>query len=181
MRRMFILVLVAGVALVGAPVQAQGPWDDYPVPGNRALVTAPQQSLGIHVGRVEIPALGLDETIREGVAIEVIDRGVAHWAGTAIAGGVGNMVLAGHRTTRTAPFVDLDRLRPGDLIHVTAVDGRRATYRVAGTMIVEPTEVWIADPTAQPMLTLFACHPKGSVAQRIVVRADLVGAPVLLP
>ena len=30
-------------------------------------------------------------------------------------------------------------------------------------------------------LTLFACHPKGSERQRIVIRAHLADAPLLLP
>ncbi len=182
MRRALVIVAVAaGVLLAPLPVDAGVPWREQIVPGTRALVSAPIQSLGIDVGRLEIPAIGLDETIREGVAMEVINRGVAHWVGTAIAGGVGNMVLAGHRTTYTAPFLDLDRLRAGDEIYVTGLDGRRVTYRVRQTMIVEPTEVWIADPTTVPTLTLFACHPKGSLRYRIVVRADLVGVPVVLP
>ena len=89
------------------------------------------------------------------------------------------MVLAGHRTTKTAPFRDLDRLRPGDSITVTGFDGRIAEYTVNETVIVSPSEIWIVEQTDVPMLTLFACHPKRSARQRIVVRAELAGAPVL--
>ena len=140
---------------------------------------APTQRLGVTIGRLEIPAIGLDELIREGVDLSVIDRGVAHWAGTAAAGGFGNMVLAGHRTTKTAPFRDLDRLQPGDLITVTGFDRRAADYVVTETVIVSPREMWIVEQTDVPMLTLFACHPKRSAQQRIVVRAELIDVPVL--
>ena len=145
----------------------------------RAHVEAATQQLGITVGRIEIPAIGLDEPIREGVHLSVIDRGVAHWAGTAETGGFGNMVLAGHRTTNTAPFRDLDRLQPGDPITVTGFDGRAARYVVSETVIVAPEDIWIVEQTDDPILTLFACHPKRSARQRIVVRAALADAPVV--
>jgi sortase A len=139
------------------------------------------QGLGHHVGRVEIPAIGVSETIRAGVDLGVLDRGVGHWAGSAQAAGEGNMVLAGHRTTWSKPFHDIDRLVVGDIVHVTGLNGQLATYRVSETLIVEPHEMWIAGVTVRPTLTLFACHPKGSAAYRIVVRAELQSAPVAFP
>lgn len=167
------MITVAG--LVPAPSAVTS---DVPLP-NRAHVEAVTQRLGVTIGRVEIPAIGLDEPIREGVHLSVIDRGVAHWAGSAEAGGFGNMVLAGHRTTKTAPFRDLDRLQPGDSIVVTGFEGRTADYVVVETVIVTPSDMWIVEQTEVPMVTLFACHPKRSAKQRIVVRAELIDLPVL--
>ena len=129
----------------------------------RARVDAVTQQLGVTTGHLEIPAIGLDEVIREGVDLSVIDRGVAHWSGTADPGGIGNMVLAGHRTIHS----------------VSGMGGRIATYRVVETLIVTPSDMWIVDPTDTPTLTMFACHPKRSARQRIVVRAELVDAPVV--
>ena len=170
-----VLAFMITVTIVGpAP---PGATNDVLFP-HRAHVEAATQQLGITIGRLEIPTIDLDEPIREGVHLSVIDRGVAHWAGTAEAGGLGNMVLAGHRTTKTAPFRDLDRLRPGDSIAVTAFDGRTAQYLVTETVIVSPRDLWIVEQTDVPMLTLFACHPKRSAQQRIAVRAVLVGVPV---
>jgi sortase A len=170
-----LLAFLIAMAAVPAP---ETPRAEVVLP-QRAHVEAPTQQLGIVIGRVEIPAIGVDELIREGVHLSVIDRGVAHWAGTAEAGGLGNMVLAGHRTTKTAPFHDLDLLRAGDLITVTGFDGRSADYVVRETVIVTPDEIWIVEQTDTAMLTLFACHPKRSARQRIVVRADLVHAPLV--
>jgi len=167
-----ILALVLALATPSfSPAITEGP--------ERARVDAVTQQLGIVVGRLEIPAINLDDMIREGVDLSVIDRGVAHWSGTADPGGAGNVVLAGHRTTHSAPFLDLDKLEPGDDIYVTGIGGRIATYRVVETLIVTPADMWIVDPTDTPMLTMFACHPKGSARQRIVVRAELVDAPVV--
>ncbi len=175
------VALVALLAWGALPAGASLPVDSatglaLPV---RARVDAPVQAMGFFVGRIEIPAISVDEVVREGVSLDVIDLGVAHWAGTAGPGGVGNFVLAGHRTTHTAPFLDLDRLAPGDLINVTSVDGTAVSYQVTETLIVAPEDMWIVDQTSDPILTMFACHPKGSLRQRIVVRASLVEAPVL--
>ena len=126
------------------------------------------------MGTLRIPAIGVEEVVRSGVGIDVIDMGVAHWAGTATPGQDGNVVLAGHRTVETRPFYDLDDLTPGDVIYVTDADGIDVMYRVAETFIVEPSDVWITFDRPDPTLTMFACHPKGSAAQRIVVVADLV-------
>src|SRR5665811_255477 len=63
-----------------------------PAPSRQPSFDRSQQS-GIVVSRLRIPAIGLDETIRSGVALSVIDRGVAHWAGTSEPGGLGNVCL----------------------------------------------------------------------------------------
>ncbi len=182
MRRVSILAAVAAVVLALVPTATASPGlHTEIVPGTRAFVTDPVQALGFELGRLQIPKIGVDETVREGVHINVIDQGVAHWAGTAQAGGYGNVVLAGHRTVRSRPFHDLDRLGPGDEIVLTGLDGQEVAYRVRETLIVAPNQTWIADWTRTPTLTLFACHPKGSARQRIVVRADLVDVPLQFP
>lgn len=169
-----MLALVAALA-VAAPASATAPPPGAAPSPSRLTATHEAQSNGTVVGHLSIPAIGVDETIRSGVAIDVIDRGVAHWVGTARPGGSGNMVLAGHRSTHTAPFRDLDRLRPGDLIVVTNGVGFDVMYRVTATFIVEPEDIWITwDVPGSSMLTMFACHPKGSARQRIVVTASLV-------
>lgn len=108
----------------------------------------------------------------------VIDQGPAHWVGTETPGGPGNVVLAGHRTTHSAPFRNLDRLEAGDPVLLTNADGFVTVYVVRDTFIVTPDDVWITYELGSPLLTMFACHPKGSARQRIVVQADLLlGAP----
>ena len=47
-------------------------------------------------------------------------------------------------------------------------------YKVTGTQIVYPTDLCVIDPTPTPTITLIACHPKHSAAQRIVVKGKLV-------
>jgi len=172
------LVLAFVLTVTGVAQAPPGVTTDVPLP-RRAHVEAPTQQLGMTIGRLEIPAIEVDEPIREGVHLSIIDRGVAHWSGTATAGGLGNMVLAGHRTSRTAPFRNLDRLRPGDIVTVTGFDGRSADYVVKQTVIVTPRDMWIVEQTDSSVLTLFACHPKRSARLRIVVRAELADKPIL--
>ena len=132
------------------------------------------QASGAPVTTLRIPTIGLDEVVRSGVSLDVIDRGVAHWAGTAGPGDDGNVVLAGHRTTHTRPFEDLDRISVGDLVYLDDGSGFDVIYRVDRTFIVDPSDLWITYNRDRPSLTMFACHPKGSARYRIVVTAELL-------
>src|SRR5581483_11268436 len=125
------------------------------------------------IGRIVIPKINLDHPIFEGVDETVIHWGPGHWPGSAMPGKVGNSVFAGHRVTHTRPFYDIDLLNPGDDIIVHTADGT-FTYKVTGHQIVTPKDTWIVNPTATATITIFACHPKHSAAQRYVVRGDLV-------
>jgi sortase A len=105
--------------------------------------------------------------------MNIFDLGVGQWPGTPRPGQRGNIVLGGHRTAATRPFLDIDKLRSGDIIELHS-KGQVHKYKVTGHLIVKPTAIWITDPTSAPTLTLFACHPKGSTAKRYVVRASLI-------
>jgi sortase A len=138
------------------------------------------QSAAWTVGTLTIPAIGVDEVVRLGVDPSVLNRGVGLWAGTSEPGGEGNVVLAGHRTTYSRPFSNLDKLTVGDIVSMTDADGIDVIYRVSETMIVEPEDMWITYDHETPTLTMFACHPKGSAEKRIVVVAELVSSQRML-
>lgn len=152
---------------------------DEPTPLPRPVPPPPKGAVDPvrEVGRVRIPAIGVDETVWYGVSAPTIDRGVAWWPGTAEFGHLGNVVLAGHRTDRPRPFYAVDRLEPGDEILLES-EGRVHTYEVTESFIVDPSALWIVGQTRAHTLTLFSCHPLFSEAQRIVVRARLVSTPV---
>lgn len=128
----------------------------------------------IEMGRISIPKIGVDMTMYEGIRNTTLDYGPGHWPGSALPGQVGNVVVAGHRTSKHRVFHDVDELEPGDEIVFTADDGTEQVYAVREVEIVEPDAIWIVDPTDTPTVTLFACHPPGSTTQRIVVYGDLV-------
>ena len=124
------------------------------------------------LGRIAIPKIGLDSELHDGIRLTTLDRGPGHWPGTAMPGQIGNVVVAAHRTSHGAEFRHLDSLAPGDEVIFSTVDGT-FTYLVTGTQIVTPDSLWITDPTDTPTATLFACHPLGSTAKRIVVNLAL--------
>ncbi len=124
------------------------------------------------IGHIEIPALGLDVPLNSGIEMRYINRGPSHWPGTAMPGQAGNVVVAGHRVTRTKPFRHIDTLAVGDEVIFT-VDGARWVYRVTSHEVVDDQAMWITEQTAEATATLFACHPPGSAKFRWVTRLAL--------
>lgn len=132
----------------------------------------PELPEGALVGRVEIPRLGLETIVRAGSEAETLRLAVGLIPGTAWPGEHGNVELAGHRDTF---FRKLRDIQPSDEIVVTTPEGRH-TYVVERTFVVEPTDVWVLDPTPAPALTLVTCYPFtwiGSAPRRFIVRAAL--------
>jgi sortase A len=134
----------------------------------------------IVVGTIEIPKLGLAEEIQRGVTLTAIDRGPGWWPGTAGPGGLGNAVIAGHRTTHSKPFARLHELDQGDHVVMTTAEGR-FVYEVRGVIVVPADWIDIAAQSRAHTATLFACHPPGSARERIVAKLRLMsenGEPV---
>jgi sortase A len=192
----------AGDADAPAPVASQAPTRpapteppaDDPVPRTTAttttVATTPPTTLPVpepppadeyaptpevRLGTLALPSIGVTAPLGEGVTLTQIDRSPGHWPGTAMPGEVGNVVVGGHRVTHSRPFHDLDLLRPGDPLVFTTNDGTTWTYRLTRTEIVDDEALHIVDQTPAQTATLFACHPKHSLAQRIV--AHFVLAP----
>lgn len=135
----------------------------------------------IVLGTLELPSLGVVGELQEGMTLTAINRGPSHWPGTALPGELGNVVVAGHRTTYTQPFNRLDELAPGDPVVFRMRDGQTHTYAVRTVMVVPEAAIGIAAPHPSHSATLFACHPKGSATHRIVAKLALLGpdgAPV---
>ncbi len=122
---------------------------------------------------ISIPAIGLNRApIVLGDNWEALTRGVGHHPGSANPGQRGNMVLSAHNDIYGEYFRYLDRLEPGDEIHVFT-QTREYVYVVRETQIVEPTDVWVMEQTQDPIVTLISCYPYLIDNQRIVVFAEL--------
>jgi sortase A len=128
----------------------------------------------VKIGEIRIPKIGLVHPIYEGVTLTVIDHGPGHWPGSAAPGQLGNAVFAGHRVTHSHPFRNVDKLVAGDEIIFVMPNGT-FTYKMTRQEIVKPTDTWIVNPTQTATVTLFACHPPGSAAKRIVIHGQFVG------
>ena len=127
----------------------------------------------VKLGTIYIPKINEISPVYEGITLTVINNGPGHWPGSAMPCQVGNSVFPGHRVTHTHPFLNLDLLNPGDQI-VFHMPGHDCVYAVTGTQIVRPTDVWVINPTSTATVTLIACHPKHSAAERIVVKGKLI-------
>jgi sortase A len=127
------------------------------------------------IGTIQIPKIHLDHAIFEGVWLTVVDHGPGHWPGSGMPGKIGNSVFAGHRVTHDHPFLDFDLLAKGDRVIFNMPYGVY-TYAISSITIVDATALDITNPTRTPTITLFACHPKHSAEQRIVVKGKLISS-----
>ena len=127
--------------------------------------------------RLFIDTLGVNMPIVEGKTEKVLLKGAWRnpYGSTPDKGG--NTVLFGHRWLNKPPhpetFYDLDKLKAGDTF---AVDwqGKRYTYKVTETLVVNPKDVWVLKQTNKPTVTLITCTPLYTTKQRLVIRAELV-------
>ena len=165
-------------------------------------VEVPAHHVGEAFAILYIPRLGADyhRVSVEGTDQDQLAQGPGHYLGTAFPGEKGNVSLAGHRVGRGSPFLDLDKLRPGDPIiietrsswFVYRVLGDPATGNfgadpsgIPGQEVVLPTDLAVISPTPDAVktapvsgsyLTLTTCHPRFSARQRLVIHAKLDGA-----
>lgn len=164
--RTIMLAVVAATLAIPGNVAARG--------GSPAIESSarPNPVTPRRIGNISIPKLNVSQPIYSGVTEKVFDIGIGYWPGTALPGQEGNMVLGGHRTSGARPFYDIQKLAVGDPIIITR-GGRKYTYVVNGFRIVKPTATWILNQTSARTLTMFSCHPRGSIRQRYVVTASL--------
>lgn len=166
----------AATTTTAAPTTTLAPTTVETLPAQLPLPAAPppprSKEQYIELGSIEIPKIGIVKRMLEGISLNTLDLGPGHWPGTAMPGQVGNVVVAGHRTSHDKPFRNIDQLAPGDEVIFNTADGR-FVYLVTGTSIVKPEAVYIINQTPEKTATLFACHPVGSTRERIVVHLVL--------
>lgn len=135
-----------------------------------------------------VPRWGADYVtpVAQGIDKErVLDRlGVGHYPGTAMPGGLGNFATAGHRTTYGKPYHQVADLQEGDPI-VFRTEDTWYVYRMTSTEIVWPNQVEVISPIpglmpgdpvpelTDRLMTMTACHPMYSAAQRFIVYGEL--------
>lgn len=130
-------------------------------------------SWGDIFGRLVIPRIDADMVVVTGTEREHLKKGPGWMTETDPPGATGNTGISGHRTTYGAPFRRINELQPGDEIQFYS-PYRRYTYEVVEQFVVRPDQTEVVASTAEPMLTLSACHPLYSARSRIVVQARLV-------
>jgi sortase A len=164
----------AGPARSGAP--ARGPAAVRPI----VLVT------GQPFAVLRIPAFGAQWrfAVVEGTTLAQLAEGPGHVPGTQLPGEPGNFAVAAHDITAGNAFLHLGRLRKGDGISVTTVNGTYR-YRVLTDHVVRYTDVGVLAPVpgqpgqrpVQQFITLLTCTPVtlAFTPWRIVVTGVLTG------
>lgn len=148
--------------------------------GDPPVAAAPAEGEAFAV--LHVPAFGADyqRPVVEGTDLDVLERGIGHYPGSAMPGDVGNVALAGHRVTYGRPFFRIDELVPGDPIVFETADAWYV-YRMRSYEIVTPDSVDVVAPVpGQPgvapserLLTLTTCNPKYSARERYILYAVL--------
>ncbi len=152
----------------------------------------------IHVGdgvtELVIPDIDVDAYVVEGTTTAALRAGAGHYLGTALPGEPGNVGIAGHRTTFGHYFNRLDELHPGSIATLRTPFATYTYQAVAAKDFgganphpVQPTDTTVLDADSDPAasrltrqwLTLTTCNPKGSAAQRLILRLALVKAVAL--
>lgn len=135
------------------------------------------------IATMHIPRFGADyvRNVSEGVELEpVLNRlGIGHYPDTGLPGEVGNFAVAGHRTTYGKPFNQVAELEVGDPIIVQTPEVWYI-YRVTEDHIVWPHQVEVIAPVpnmpdeipTERSITLTACHPMFSAAERFIVHGE---------
>lgn len=131
----------------------------------------PEQNVdGIaYVGAIEIPSLMLKLPVISETTDELLRLAPCRLAGTAY---LENMVIGGHNYS--AHFGRIDRLRYGDPVLFTDMDGNCFTYQVATVEILRPDQRDLLCDGQWP-LSLYTCTVGGR--SRVVVRCETLTLP----
>jgi sortase A len=155
----------------------QGEAGDIPehlLPAINAYVPPPIPTPGPQQARrLQIPAIGVDNVIVQGDDWEQLKKGVGQHVRSTLPGQKGNVILSAHNDIFGEIFRYLDKLSPGDEI-IISTDITSFTYVVRDIAIVEPTDVWVMNPTEHASATLISCYPYRINDKRIIIFADLV-------
>ncbi len=164
-------------------------------PGRLPDVPVPGQAYGV----LQIGEMDLNAVVVQGTDLEDLKRGPGHYLETADPWDRrGRVGIAGHRTTYSAPFWDLDVLERGDLVSLVTA---RGTYwwKITRLRIVQPQDKYVLQAPATagggvrlgpragprggkgPSLVLTTCHPKFSAAQRLIAFGRMVDPPLEAP
>ena len=140
--------------------------------------------------RIRIPSLDVDAPLVEAEARtqaaykKALQSGVAHFPGTAPAGGVGNAYYFGHSSDLPwakgdykTVFALLPTIEIGAKIYLSDHDGNAYAYVADGTRVVAPSDLSVlADPgNGKRTLTLQTSYPVGTALRRFIVTAAFEG------
>lgn len=123
------------------------------------------------IAMIEIPTIGVNQVILEGVEDSILRYFIGHIPGTAMPGEKGNFVVAGHCYSDYASvFEKLNLLEYGDEVIITT-KFKKFIYVVDDKFLVYPNQTEVLDKTSDATITLITCTP--STLQRVIVKGKL--------
>lgn len=180
-----IVLIVAALGMLSFPVltdlyhnSLQGRLGkELDSPATRQAYLSGTLRAGQGMTRLQIPKLGVNVVVVQGVDENSLRAGAGHYPETPLPCQIGDVAIAGHRTTYGKPFANVDRLSPGDRIILTTPVGS-CIYQVSQKPFVVLPDDWqvVANTPGLFELTLTACHPKGSASHRIVIKALMISS-----
>ena len=141
----------------------------------------PKTLAGRAIAVLQIPRLGLNVTIAEGVTAATLRGGPGHLASSAVPGANGNAVIFGHRSHFGGPFGKIGLLKPGDTIYVQPKGTSEVVaYTVSSVDRGGRDKLALLAPSDRPELTLVTSAGSWLTTRRLIVRAQ-ADAPVQRP
>ena len=130
---------------------------------------------GSPVARLQVPRIGLDEIVLEGIDDDALNGGPGHYPGSPLPGGAGNSIISAHRDRH---FRNLGRVGVGDTI--VTESGTATTRWVVTKRQVVGKDRPVLFPTRTATLTLTTCWPIryfGTAPDRLILTARPVAGP----
>lgn len=155
------------------------------ISGNPQTITPVSTDFGVVVEKINANAkviADVDSTDQTSYT-QALSLGVAHAKGTSFPGQIGNIYLFSHSTDApwniiryNAIFYLLNKLESGDRV-IMFYSGRRYDYIVFDKIITSASDVkYLTQSYDQSVLTLQTCDPPGTILNRLIIRAKLVGS-----
>ena len=136
----------------------------------------PPPKKGDVVAQITIDKINVEKFVIAGVGYKELEKGPGLFASSPLPGQLGNVSIAGHRTTFGAPFGRVNELAKGDRIVMTTSRGEFVYLVSEAPTIVQASDVDVirtVDPS-RAILTLVTCHPKWTSENRMIISAELI-------
>lgn len=136
----------------------------------------PPPKKGDVVAQITIDKINVEKFVIAGVGYKELEKGPGLFASSPLPGQLGNVSIAGHRTTFGAPFGRVNELAKGDRIVMTTSRGEFVYLVTEAPTIVQASDVDVirtVDPS-RAILTLVTCHPKWTSENRMIISAELI-------
>lgn len=161
------------------------PVPTVPIPTIPSTFVQPLETAYLTIESIGVAAPIIEQVdgANEDEYLLALQKGVAHYEGTALVGQKGNAFLFGHSSYyRKKPgeykqvFKKLNQVPVGGTIAVTR-GTETYQYRVTASRIIEPTDVSVlAQPTDSTieMVTIMTCWPPGTLNKRYILQAERI-------